>query len=96
MEDKILALHPEENKSSVNISRQKYQLVKEAIVTSLQTDNEMTFKEMTFKELTENVQAQLMGRFDGSIPWYVTTVKLDLEARGFSNESRRKALKDYA
>ena len=38
--------------------------------------------DMTFKDLTQSVHARLSGRFDGSIPWYVTTVKLDLEARG--------------
>lgn len=37
---------------------------------------------MTFKALMEDVEAKLAGRFEGSIPWYVTTVKLDLEARG--------------
>jgi hypothetical protein len=37
---------------------------------------------MTFKELTEEVRRRLEGSFDGSISWYVTTVNLDLEARG--------------
>ena len=77
MEDKILALHPEEGKSGVDISREKYQIIKESIVESLRVN-----REMTFKDLTEEVRAKLVGRFDGSIPWYITTVKLDLEARG--------------
>lgn len=33
-------------------------------------------------DMTQHVQAGLKDRFDGSIPWYVTTVKLDLEASG--------------
>jgi hypothetical protein len=39
---------------------------------------------MTFRALMEDVEAELAGRFERSIPWYVTTVKLDLEARGES------------
>ena len=35
---------------------------------------------MTFRDLTDHVHEQLVGRFDGSISWYVTAVKLDLEA----------------
>lgn len=37
---------------------------------------------LTFTQLTEVVRTELADAFDGSINWYVTTVKLDLEARG--------------
>jgi hypothetical protein len=37
---------------------------------------------LRFKELTAAVKDQLQGNFDGSVSWYLTTVKLDLEARG--------------
>ena len=36
---------------------------------------------MTFSLLTKKIEQNLAGQFEGSIPWYVTTVKLDLEAR---------------
>lgn len=77
MEERVKTLHPAEGKSGVNISKQKYEVIKKAIVGSLRAD-----QEMTFTGLTQDVESQLKGRFDGSIPWYVTTVKLDLEARG--------------
>jgi hypothetical protein len=32
--------------------------------------------------LVSLVEYSLRNRFEGSIPWYVTTVKLDMEARG--------------
>lgn len=86
MEDKILALHPKEGKSGVNINKEKHRLVRESIVESLRVN-----KEMTFKDLTENVRVMLVGRFDGSIPWYVTTVKLDLEARGIVERLPKKS-----
>jgi hypothetical protein len=76
MEEKILTLHPQ-GKSGVNISRVKYDTISRAIQDSLRAH-----QSMAFKELTEEVRGRLEGSFDGSISWYVTTVKLDLEARG--------------
>ncbi|MCY4436730.1 MAG: hypothetical protein OXE05_05280 [Chloroflexi bacterium] len=76
MPEKIVTLHPA-GKAGVNIDKQKYDTVREAILQSLQ-DNGM----MTFKDLAAEVRRRLEGSFAGSISWYVTTVKLDLEARG--------------
>ena len=76
MEEKVLTLHPQ-GKSGVSISRAKYDTISRAIQDSL-----WAHQTMTFKELTEEVRRRLEGSFDGSISWYVTTVKLDLEARG--------------
>ena len=76
MEERIMTLHPQ-GKSGVNISKKKYDTVRATIQDSLRTQ-----PDMTFKELTEEVRQRLEGSFEGSISWYVTTVKLDLEARG--------------
>jgi hypothetical protein len=76
MTERVLTLHPE-GKNGVNVDKQKYPVVREAILESLRSAGEMTFK-----ALTEDVRRELEGTFDGSISWYVTTVKLDLEARG--------------
>jgi hypothetical protein len=76
MEERIMTLHPQ-GKAGVNIGRQRYDLIREAILDSIQAHGEITFK-----ELTEDVRRKLEGRFDGAVSWYVTTVKLDLEARG--------------
>ena len=77
MEERILTLHPDPGKSGVNISKEKYDLVREAILESIHEQ-----EGITFKGLTEAVKGRLLCRFDGSVPWFVTTVKLDLEARG--------------
>jgi porphobilinogen deaminase len=76
MEEKIMTLHPEQGKSGVTINKRKYDTIREAILESLGTS-----EEMTFTELNRDVHGKLEGGFDGSISWYVTTVKLDLEAR---------------
>ena len=77
MEARILTLHPKEGKSGVNISKQKYDVIRESILESLDAHGVITFK-----DLAADVHQKLEGKFDGSITWYVTTIKLDLEARG--------------
>jgi hypothetical protein len=76
MEERIETLHPE-GKPGVRISRRKYDVIREAILGVL-----TAHEDMQFKDLPAEVEATLPVPFDGSIPWYVTTVKLDLEARG--------------
>ena len=72
----IRTLHPEK-KQGVNISKEKYEIIREAIMCVLKTE-----KEISFMNLSRAVEKELKGNFDGSVTWYVTTVKLDLEARG--------------
>ncbi len=85
MSDTILTLHPQ-GKSGVNVSRAKYDVVRQAITTALSSQDNMTFT-----ELLQKVEEQLAGNFDGSIPWYTTTVKLDLEARGVIRRLPRRS-----
>jgi hypothetical protein len=74
--EKIETLHPEPGKTGVNISRAKYDLMRKTILAIIRDRTELTFR-----ELVEEAERRLAGRFEGSIPWYVVTVKLDLEAR---------------
>ena len=76
MKDKIRTLHPEK-KQGVNISKEKYDVIRNAILCVLQSR-----KEMTFMNLSRAVEKEVNGNFDGSVTWYVTAVKLDMEARG--------------
>jgi len=75
MGKRILTLHPQ-GKQGVNIDQAKYDQIRAAIVLALEQH-----RELAFGELITKLEAQLSGKFQGSIPWYVTTVKLDLEAR---------------
>lgn len=76
MEEKIITIHPDPNKSGVKIHKDKYVLIRDGILKTLRS-----IGEVLFKDLPGEVERQLRGKFDGSISWYVTTEKLDLEAR---------------
>ena len=75
MNDRILTLHPE-GKEGVNICTNKYTTIRTAILRSLEEN-----KQLSFKGLITSVKQKVAHDFKGSISWYVTTVKLDLEAR---------------
>jgi hypothetical protein len=75
-EEKIMTLHPE-GKRGVNISLTKYLVMKEFILEQLRRQNNQTFAQLTGTALQT-----LKNKWQGSIPWYLVTVKLDLEARG--------------
>jgi len=76
MADRIMTRHPE-GKAGVNIEKAKYDLIKRAILAVL-----MHKGSATFTELSQTVEKMVRGSFEGKVPWYVVTVKLDLEARG--------------
>jgi len=76
MGEKIMTRHPE-GKQGVNLDKQKYEQIRSAILATLSEEGGMRFK-----DLAPAVEKRVGPDFDGSIPWYVTTIKLDLEARG--------------
>lgn len=76
MDEKILTKHPDPGKQGVRISKAKYDVIRGTILNLLRANGEMTFT-----ELSTAVNERLEGKVDGSISWYITTVKLDLEAR---------------
>lgn len=76
MEERIMTLHPQ-GKQGVNISREAYNVVRRAILDAIRLH-----RELDFKALPAEVAARLGPGFNGSVGWYTTSVKLDLEARG--------------
>lgn len=76
MTERILTLHPK-GKKGVHISKEKYDLTREAIVESL-----LEHGELTFTELATDITRRLNGRLQGSVNWYTISVQLDLEAKG--------------
>jgi len=76
-EEFFLTIHPEPRKQGVRIERTKYELIRGAILKNLRA-----YGKLSFTRLGNLLEEQLLKNFDGSVMWYYTTVKLDLEARG--------------
>ena len=84
--EKILTKHPL-GKRGKNISKQKYDILKGAILAALKN------KELTHTELFDHLNTSLKGRFPGNVSWYGETVKLDLEARKIIERTSSKPQK---
>jgi predicted transglutaminase-like protease len=85
-EEKILTKHPL-GKSGKNISKQKYEALREAILSALRN------RELTHTELFNQLNNRLRNKFGGNISWYGETVKLDLEARKMIERTSSKPQK---
>lgn len=77
MEKRILTLHPK-GKKGKNILQRRYDVVKKTILSVLEQNG----GELSYHDVNKEAQKKLDGFFDGKVPWYVVSVKLDLEARG--------------
>lgn len=75
-EEKIMTLHPQ-GKQGVNISKARYDQVREVVLRVIEAEQPISFTDMA--ELSKGIL--LAEKFDGKPLWYITTVKLDLEAR---------------
>lgn len=74
-EERIHTLHP--YGKGVNIPLARYQIMHDTLMRIFAES-----PEISYKELGQQVEKQLSGVLDGSIPWLMETVKLDLIARG--------------
>ena len=84
-DEKIQTLHPEPGKTNKRISLEKYNVIKETILSILK-DCEPTHTEL-MEQLYQNVKDTFEG---GIVPWYGETVKLDLEARKIIERTKSK------
>jgi hypothetical protein len=76
MEERILTLHPQ-GKKGVHILKRRYDLVKETILSCIKECGVLSFKDLVICG-----RQKLSKSLDGKPTCYITTVKLDLEARG--------------
>ncbi|MEO8607372.1 MAG: hypothetical protein ABI690_05800 [Chloroflexota bacterium] len=77
MTETIVTLHPDPSRQGVNISKQKYDTVRTAILNEIQSRGEVALT-----DLFDTVVFKLGGKFSDAIVWYLINVKPDLEARG--------------
>lgn len=79
--EKVLCENPVREKKPIRIDRWKYDAVHKAILSSLSRKGEGTL----FSDLASHVKSRLASDVRdriGSVEWYTTTVKLDMEAKG--------------
>jgi DNA-binding transcriptional ArsR family regulator len=76
-EDRTALCNPDPGKMGATIERAKYDRMRSAILAALGHGGSLTYT-----QLAEAVERELGDSFPGSVRWYVTAVKLDLEARG--------------
>ena len=77
MRETVEARHPDPAKQGVSVDAGKYRTVRVAIEGVLHETGPLRYS-----ALVEKVKERIADSFDGSVPWYTITVKLDLEARG--------------
>ena len=78
--DRIMTLHPA-GKKGVNVERDKYDAMRKALLKVIPRGKDG----VAFQQLAKLVKPLLDKNVFGprvSIPWYVVTIKQDLEARG--------------
>jgi uncharacterized protein DUF6958 len=73
----FLTVRPESARQNLRIDQRKYEAVHAAILENLRQ-----YGSMTFTQLGALVEEQLQPVFSGSVTWYYTTVKLDMETHG--------------
>jgi hypothetical protein len=76
-EEFFLTIRPEPKKPGARVEKAKYDVMRNAILENLRG-----YGALSFTRLGNLLEEQLLKSFDGSVMWYYTTVKLDLEARG--------------
>jgi Family of unknown function (DUF6958) len=84
--EKILTKHPL-GKSGKNISKQKYETLKKAILSALRKND------LTHTELFRQLNKRLKRKFAGNVSWYGETVKLDMEAKKIIERTSSKPQK---
>lgn len=78
MIEKIQLKHPR-GKKPIKMSEEKYDLLKPAVVKYLRTNGKATLAELT-TAIEKDFRTKGIA-FEGSLPWHLEWVKLDLEAR---------------
>lgn len=77
MEERVVTLHPGGSRHDVRVEAEAYDAVQDAILTAITARGSLSFAELLL-EVQDRVEIPLPR----PILWIVTTVKLDMEARG--------------
>jgi len=72
----FLTMHPEPRKEGARIEKEKYDLIRGFILEALRKNGSTPAN-----TLGDLLESKLTKSFDGPIPWYYATVRMDMEAR---------------
>ena len=78
MDQKVRLKHPQ-GKKPISMSKEKYDLLKPVVLKYLRAKGKATFSEISSAVRKEFKTSGT--KFQGSLPWHLEWVKLDLEAR---------------
>ncbi len=90
METKIQLKHPA-GKNAVRLDIEKYEVLKNAILLSLKDKQELSHSEI-LQSIEKNFAANDI-KFEGSIEWYMQSIKMDLEAKCIISKSGKSPAK---
>ena len=88
-EPKVYCENPKPGAQGCNIAKDKYQAMRKAILKHVPRRKEGTPFGGLLHAVTELVQGEVFA--GASISWYLTVVKLDLEAKGLIERVPRKS-----
>jgi hypothetical protein len=92
MNDKIQLKHPQ-GKKPISMSKEKYDLLKPALLQCLRAQGKATFGELS-SAIAKDFKSRKQP-FEGSLPWHLEWVKLDLEARKAIRRVPRTSPQEY-
>ena len=78
MDQRVRLKHPQ-GKKPISMSREKYDLLKPMVLKYLRAKGKATFSAIS-SAITKDFKTN-RTEFEGSLPWHLEWVKLDLEAR---------------
>lgn len=78
MDQKVQLKHPQ-GKKAISMSKEKYNLLKSGFLKYLRPNGQATFSNIS-RAIEKDFKTN-GTKFQGSLPWYLEWVKLDLEAR---------------
>jgi hypothetical protein len=93
MEQKIQLTHPE-GKKAVSMDKNKYDVLKTALINYLMKNGPSTHTEI-WTTIAEDFKRNSIP-FDGSIQWHMEWVKLDLEANKTIDRVKNTSPQKYA
>lgn len=93
MNPRVQLRHPQ-GKKAVSMEKEKYDLLKTAMVKYMRTHGNVTFAKLA-GGIAKDFKTHGTG-FEGSLPWHLEWVKLDLEARKVIKRVPKSAPQEYS